>query len=467
MGKVIIAGGGGSGAGSDECTATRAELLKGYTAVTGDSDDEAVEGILEFTGDAADSQVLTGKTYYNTNPKNKRTGSMVNQGAVSQNINAGESYVVPAGYHNGFGKIMANSLVSQTPGTATAARIMNGDIAWVNGSMLTGTMVIQSILSFSAAVYSSTAITFTWQNPAKGPFSGVIIVGKTGSYPTSITDGTKYYKGSGNNTAASGISGVTIASFSSGATYYFRIFSYATLNSGEWVHTTSYTVAVATTKGQQTIYSSGTFTVPTGVRSIDVFMVGGGGGGYSGDKTNAGSGGGGGYTKTVKGISVTPGQNISVVIGSGGAIGSDGGSTSFGSYSISGGKSGFWKDGGSGGGSGTFRKSDYAAGNGGSNGGNGEYYGGTGQGATTRAFGESSGTLYSGGGGGGGNNQEGITARGFGGSGGGGNGADAFTGGSAGSANTGGGGGGGYFYAGGGGNGYVGGSGVCIVRWGY
>lgn len=160
MGKVIIAGGGGSGAGSDECTATRAELLKGYTAVTGDSDNEALEGTLEFTGDAADSQVLAGKTYYNMNPKNKRTGSMVNQGAVSQTLNVGESYVVPAGYHNGSGKVMANSLASQTPGNATAASIINGDTAWVNGNKITGNIASIVGQTINPTTYQQTVSCF-------------------------------------------------------------------------------------------------------------------------------------------------------------------------------------------------------------------------------------------------------------------------------------------------------------------
>nr|WP_288825485.1 hypothetical protein [uncultured Clostridium sp.] len=144
MGKVSISGTGGAGVGSDECTATRADLLKGYTAVTGDSDDEATEGTLELTGDAADSQVLAGKTYYNTNPKFKRTGSMVNQGAVSQVLNAGGSYTVPSGYHNGSGKVTANSLTSQTPGSASAGHILSGQTAWVNGSKLTGNIPYQN-----------------------------------------------------------------------------------------------------------------------------------------------------------------------------------------------------------------------------------------------------------------------------------------------------------------------------------
>lgn len=138
MGKVIITGSGSTGSGSDECTSTRAEVLKGYTAITRDSDDEVVEGSLELTGDVADSQVLAGKTYYNTSPKIKRTGSMINHGAVSQELNAGGSYTVPAGYHNGSGKVAANSLASQTSGTTTAAQILSGYIAWVNGSKITG-----------------------------------------------------------------------------------------------------------------------------------------------------------------------------------------------------------------------------------------------------------------------------------------------------------------------------------------
>lgn len=40
---------------------------------------------------------------------------------------------------------------------------------------------------------------------------------------------------------------VTLSSFSSGLTYYFRVFSYATKNNAEWVHGTSLTASAATT----------------------------------------------------------------------------------------------------------------------------------------------------------------------------------------------------------------------------
>jgi hypothetical protein len=138
MGKLWIPVGGGAGSGSDDCTASKAEVLKGYSAITSDSDDETVQGTLELTADAADGQVLSGKTYYNTNPKSKRTGSMTNQGAVSIKLNAGEGYTVPSGFHNGGGKVEANSLASQTGGTATAAHILSGQTAWVNGAKVNG-----------------------------------------------------------------------------------------------------------------------------------------------------------------------------------------------------------------------------------------------------------------------------------------------------------------------------------------
>lgn len=139
MGKLWIPGGGsGAGSGSDECTASKSEVLKGYSAVTSDSDDEPIQGTLELTGDASDGQVLSGKTYYNTDPKKKKTGSMANQGAVSVKLNAGEGYTIPSGFHNGGGKVEANGLASQTPGNATAAHILSGQSAWVNGNKITG-----------------------------------------------------------------------------------------------------------------------------------------------------------------------------------------------------------------------------------------------------------------------------------------------------------------------------------------
>ena len=236
--------------------------------------------------------------------------------------------------------------------------------------------------------------------------------------------------------------------------------------------------------------SSSTFTVPEGVKKIDVFCVGGGGSGAN-----------------LKGNASSVGDICS-------ANGGDGGNGSGGRGS-----------GGSGGGSIGY----YRGGNGGSDGSNGDNAtgvdsigsstnstseGGKGQGTTTRYFGEEDGTLYAGGGGGKGAIFNANGVGGTGGDGGGGNGAgmeynwqsDRYSvAPTAGQLNTGGGGGGG---SRGGGGGYTatklgvavnpgdiipvvvgacsgkgvftvytvygtyvsaccdGGSGICIIRWG-
>mgnify|MGYP006935595405 FL=1 len=174
-----------------------------------------------------------------------------------------------------------------------------------------------------------------------------------------------------------------------------------------------------------------TFTDLRGTTSIDVFLVGGGGGSPS--KTTStdygtvhSGGGGGGYTKTQKSVSVSVNSAISVSIGAGGGAGSSGGTTTVkvngSTYSASGGAAGGapWFNGnntvcgsgGSGGsGGGSASSGGFAGGSGGSDGGNGSSgksnvfpvgSAGSGQGTTTRAFGESSGELYSYGGSGGG-----------------------------------------------------------------
>ena len=91
-------------------------------------------------GDTTAANVLTGKTFF-VDSYTKKTGTMANNGAVSQALNCGGSYTIPAGYHNGSGKVTANSLASQTSGTVTAAQILKGKTAWVGGTKLTGTMV--------------------------------------------------------------------------------------------------------------------------------------------------------------------------------------------------------------------------------------------------------------------------------------------------------------------------------------
>lgn len=228
----------------------------------------------------------------------------------------------------------------------------------------------------------------------------------------------------------------------------------------------------------QVVFSSSqTYTIPSGYKSMDAFLVGGGGSGANRNAPNSrhvysGAGGSGGYTKTQTLVSLTS-KSLTITVGGANAnsevqynasskITANCGKTQTavmvcnpvdgGSGSGRGGQYGVDSDGDSYG---------YPAYDGGTNGGNGGGSNpGKGQGTTTKAWGSASGTLYSGGGGGG-MAYWGSSTVGQGGNGGGGNGASGSANGQNGTANTGGGGGGG---SGGGRSAGTGGSGIVIIR---
>ncbi len=93
--------------------------------------------------------------------------------------------------------------------------------------------------------------------------------------------------------------------------------------------------------------SSTTWTVPTGVEIIDVTLVGGGGAGGMRNATTTFAGGGGGSGDVVSyQLTVTPGEVLTVIVGSGGIATSDG--CGGGSYlAKSDGKIFVWANGGS------------------------------------------------------------------------------------------------------------------------
>ncbi|MFA5374575.1 MAG: DUF2341 domain-containing protein [Dehalococcoidia bacterium] len=122
--------------------------------------------------------------------------------------------------------------------------------------------------------------------------------------------------------------------------------------------------------------SSTTWTVPDGITSIDDILVvaGGGGGGSGQDMFNycGGGGGGGGFIYNASYGAVTPGANITVTVGPGGAggtgnnAGTNGSNSVFGSITATGGGGGgntAGKAGGSGGGGGATTSS-YSGGSG-------------------------------------------------------------------------------------------------------
>lgn len=221
---------------------------------------------------------------------------------------------------------------------------------------------------------------------------------------------------------------------------------------------------------------------------IDVFLVGGGASGRAASNGgNGGAGGSSGFTKTLTNIIPMAKQGYQIIIGSGGAESASytdpsnpGGSTSAFGSSVEGGSrnSGSYyigSPGGSGGGAGgttntTATKNAANGGSDGSSGGNtyNNYStGGSGQGTTTREFGETTGKLYAGVGGGGSTyDRNGQGTAGVGGEGGGGNGGSIAGEATSGQENTGSGGGGGTAHNSPQGRtkGAAGGSGIVCIR---
>lgn len=73
MGRVLMTGGGGGG-DLDVITAEADDILSGKVIV--DKDGNPLTGTLTLSGDAGAGDVLSGKTFYTTNPKSKQTGTM-------------------------------------------------------------------------------------------------------------------------------------------------------------------------------------------------------------------------------------------------------------------------------------------------------------------------------------------------------------------------------------------------------
>ena len=106
---------------------------------------------------ATSGDILSGKTAIGWDSTNSEavslTGSMTNNGAVYPTaLEAGDSYTIPAGYHNGLGTVTAESLSSQTgvdsgKSAITSGTVLTGYQGWVNGTKITGNMANNGAIS--------------------------------------------------------------------------------------------------------------------------------------------------------------------------------------------------------------------------------------------------------------------------------------------------------------------------------
>lgn len=174
---------GGGGADLDVVTADAGDVLAGKVIVGPDG--EPLTGTLALSGNASDGQVLSGQTYYNTDAKTKRTGTMPNRGAVNQSLAINGSYTIPAGYHNGSGKVTQDiptkGAQTYTPGTTNQTIAAN--------QYLTGPQTIKGDPNLKA------------ENIKKG----VSIMGITGSFEGYVTSPLYLYnKGTWNGLQTTG-----------------------------------------------------------------------------------------------------------------------------------------------------------------------------------------------------------------------------------------------------------------------
>lgn len=309
MGRILTSPGGGGGTSSDELTATKAQVLEGYTAVTKDSDDEATSGAMQnltskatktYTssngtpvldgyslslqtnsdgikrimvnsqyggyieawtqfgigadklGGASQANVLNGQTFTSSNGI-KLSGTMPDNNSTTSNgtvpgINSSYSNVPtreasslqmntdtngtsrismcpPAGYYSGGGSSYVNRPSSDF-GTVAASNVRSGQtFTSTAGIKVTGTMSVQSAISFSAAARSYNTIRISWKNPAKGPWQGVFIQMSTSGNP-GTGGGSRVYTGRGNSSSANASNYVDITGLNANTTYYFTCTSY-------------------------------------------------------------------------------------------------------------------------------------------------------------------------------------------------------------------------------------------------
>lgn len=213
------------------------------SGMTADNVQDALDELYSLrTGTATAGKVLAGYTFSNVNGIGL-TGTMTNNGAVSETVGIGDSYTIPKGYHNGNGTVSGPTL----SGNAAAGNVLSGKTFYSNSAeQKTGTMANNG--SWSKTVSSTTATT-----GGAGYYSSVSCAkaANTGTFTTS-TNGTAVDMGANQNYRYVNTTGVYNAGKSAAAASRVKVWSGSTLGNIS-VNLSSYTWVYIKVTGGSTL----------------------------------------------------------------------------------------------------------------------------------------------------------------------------------------------------------------------
>lgn len=105
-------------------------ITEGYYTSSGKEYTPQINIPASLFGNAARTDVLSGKTFTSINGDALR-GSMANRGAWNGTVNPGSSITIPKGYHNGSGKVTANTVNPNM-------KLVNRTVSWGSGVIFSG-----------------------------------------------------------------------------------------------------------------------------------------------------------------------------------------------------------------------------------------------------------------------------------------------------------------------------------------